>query len=280
MRKRREWRRLAEFAPEDVLPYAGPTSTPKYYADLQGREWPVKMCSHRYGTFQTSLSCACCGITGSVMILEYQLRGNMGDPEFKKPHFNLYAVTQDGLILMTKDHIVPRSEGGEDILSNYQTMCVLCNSLKGSDQVDMEVVRERRKQYDEQPRSPKGKNSPATVDLITCITDEHKAAFWANIQKSDDCWLWVGSLYKRGCPYFTIRRRHGVHSISFASRSGKARRRKKGIDAFRAAYYLTMGEFPQRGVWQVACRNRLCCNPAHMGMELEFRRHAAQRTVS
>ena len=35
-------------------------------------------------------------------------------------------------ILMTKDHILPRSKGGIDDISNYQTMCKLCNEAKGN----------------------------------------------------------------------------------------------------------------------------------------------------
>jgi len=274
---RRTMMRLRALAPEDVLPYATPTSPPKYYADLQGREWPIKMCSHRYGTFRTSLSCACCGITGSVMILEWQdpyitkkqNRGHDFDSEFCKPHFNLYAVTTDGLVLMTKDHIIPRSRGGGDALSNYQTMCELCNALKGSDQVDMETIRERRTLYDEQPQLPRiKKKSPSTADLVGLIGEEHRDAFWANIQRTVGCWLWQGPAPKRGFPRFSIRRRHGVYYISFAARRrGRRSHKRSGMNAHAAAYYLTMGELPQRGIWQTVCRNRMCCNPAHMGVE-------------
>lgn len=31
---------------------------------------------------------------------------------------------------MTKDHIMPKSKGGADSLSNYQTMCLPCNEAK------------------------------------------------------------------------------------------------------------------------------------------------------
>lgn len=44
------------------------------------------------------------------------------------PHLNLYCA--DG-VMMTKDHIVPRSKGGADVLSNFQPMCSRCNESKG-----------------------------------------------------------------------------------------------------------------------------------------------------
>ena len=257
-------RRLAVFTPEDVLSYADPKASRKDYPDLEGREWSVKMCSQRYSTFQRSLSCACCGITGSVMILEWQLRGDSSDPKVLQPHFNLYAVTPDGLVLMTKDHILPKSQGGQDSLDNYQTMCELCNSIKGADQVGVDTVRERRKLYDARR---KGKGERSTAELLDCITKEHEDAFWSNIRRSDGCWLWVGPTPSRGFPRFTVRFRNWVCSVTsqqLRTRQG----RKMGLFAYMVAHYLTVGELPQQGMWPV-CRNRLCCNPAHIGVELD-----------
>jgi 5-methylcytosine-specific restriction endonuclease McrA len=45
---------------------------------------------------------------------------------------NLYAI-KDGLeVLMTSDHIIPRSKGGPTILENLQPMCHICNGRKGN----------------------------------------------------------------------------------------------------------------------------------------------------
>ena len=46
---------------------------------------------------------------------------------------NLYAINEKGEeVLMTKDHIEPKSLGGKNSLNNYQTMCTICNCEKGS----------------------------------------------------------------------------------------------------------------------------------------------------
>ena len=79
--------------------------------------------SLRYATFyQKGCTCATCGKVGTHFELD------PGDNSSRR-HFNLYA--EDGT-LMTKDHIVPKKHGGEDIISNMQTMCVYCNSAKGA----------------------------------------------------------------------------------------------------------------------------------------------------
>lgn len=46
------------------------------------------------------------------------------------PHLNLYCA--DG-VMMTKDHVVPKSKGGPDVLDNFQPMCARCNERKGDE---------------------------------------------------------------------------------------------------------------------------------------------------
>jgi hypothetical protein len=65
------------------------------------------------------------------------------------PHFNLYAALPDGSrILMTKDHIVPKSCGGEDADGNFQTMCTTCNNLKSNYKLSIDRVRRLRAALD------------------------------------------------------------------------------------------------------------------------------------
>lgn len=87
----------------------------------------IKGNSQRLQTFFTKgIKCSCCGIEGKYFAKEKR-------PKDVSYHLNLYAVDKSGNeVLMTKDHIVPKSKGGKDYIDNYQTMCVRCNKEKGN----------------------------------------------------------------------------------------------------------------------------------------------------
>lgn len=128
---------LNTFNLNDVLPflvcpykqYATIEQIRRDYPDHHGHIHSVNIKSYRLWTFLVhGISCVSCGIHGKFFSME-QDRGNKSGP----PHFNLYAIDDDQQsILMTKDHIIPVSKGGRNIQSNFQTMCTICNNLKGS----------------------------------------------------------------------------------------------------------------------------------------------------
>ena len=89
---------------------------------IQGKK--IRRKSLRYMTFyQKGCKCVSCGKQGT----HFKLDGSNDNPE--RMHFNLYA---DDDTLMTKDHIIPRSRGGQDHVDNLQPMCVDCNVRKGN----------------------------------------------------------------------------------------------------------------------------------------------------
>ncbi len=92
----------------------------------------ANMNSSRLLTFlQSGLKCHGCGIEGKFFALERDIKQPYGSKD--KYHFNLYAVLEDGSeVLMTKDHIIPKGRGGANRLKNYQTMCIVCNNVKGA----------------------------------------------------------------------------------------------------------------------------------------------------
>jgi 5-methylcytosine-specific restriction endonuclease McrA len=104
--------------------------------DARGNIFDVKAVSYRLELFKQNPKCVACHRVGNLWVLEAHRR-------FETPHLNLYHIqeeedpewkklTKDGLVLMTKDHIIPRSKGGPTTLENLQTMCSICNGKKGN----------------------------------------------------------------------------------------------------------------------------------------------------
>ena len=108
----------------------------------------AKMNPQRFFLFRENNFCVCCGAEGDRLLVE------MRDAD-KSPHLNLYAGGLDGLTLMTRDHIQPKSLGGCDHLSNYQTMCSVCNSLKGHSNIRLSELASLRRFYDANRGKPK-----------------------------------------------------------------------------------------------------------------------------
>jgi hypothetical protein len=77
------------------------------------------------------------------------------NPGDSSPHFNLYAEEDARLILMTKDHILAKSKGGQDVLENFQTMCAICNNLKGNYDLNLDHCRELRCLHNNQNKLPR-----------------------------------------------------------------------------------------------------------------------------
>jgi hypothetical protein len=103
------------------------TDENKNSSDIEVEGFKVHPASLRYMTFyQKGTKCICCGKEGTYFQLDADRNGANADT---RRHFNLYA--EDGT-LMTKDHIIPKSKGGRDHVSNMQTMCTPCNKAKGA----------------------------------------------------------------------------------------------------------------------------------------------------
>jgi|GEM_PF-5593622 len=78
--------------------------------------------------FDNSLSCPVCGLEASFWAL--QRSGN------RPYHLNLWGLDAElKPRLFTKDHVVPKSKGGANHLSNYKTMCMRCNGKKADKEV-------------------------------------------------------------------------------------------------------------------------------------------------
>lgn len=95
---------------------------------IDGQDYRCWLDSIRLRMFlEKGISCVKCGCVGEYYLAEFN--GNI------HPCLNLYA---SGRMLMTKDHIFPRSKGGSNRLDNLQTMCTRCNQMK-SDTIEERI---------------------------------------------------------------------------------------------------------------------------------------------
>lgn len=122
--------KVADFRPEDVLPFIVLNPPKGVEKDRVYAGYRVAMDSLRYHCFAASLACGKCGLTGNVMRLEYN------DTDKTRPadraHFNLYCVREGHEdVMLTKDHIQPKSKGGKDTIGNLRTYCGPCNWERG-----------------------------------------------------------------------------------------------------------------------------------------------------
>lgn len=140
--------RLLSLEPQEFLKYVDKDNKAKEFV-VDGVTYNIRMDTSRYFVFKNSIECAACGIKGTKIILEI----NQND---KSPHFNLYAEENGKLVLMTKDHVLPRSKGGKNEMSNYKTLCAICNNLKGNDESLMdEHIKTLRIFYNENKNLPR-----------------------------------------------------------------------------------------------------------------------------
>jgi hypothetical protein len=73
-------------------------------------------------------ACVKCGLKGNHFYIERHKKDLAS-----KYSLNLYALTEDGFeVMMTWDHIIPKSLGGSNRLWNAQCMCQKCNAAKGN----------------------------------------------------------------------------------------------------------------------------------------------------
>jgi hypothetical protein len=124
-------RKEKHYALSDVLPLVRLDLTKREgkqeKVDFDGIK--INMASDRYKCFVVSgTNCKECGLEGKYFRLE-QLKAQPGNDAW---HFNLYGLDNKGKeVLITKDHIIPTSKGGKNDVENYQTLCYLCNMIKG-----------------------------------------------------------------------------------------------------------------------------------------------------
>lgn len=80
------------------------------------------------------IKCWRCGVEADRWIVEKHPRDLVG-----RPVLNLYASGEKGVVLMTRDHIIPKSLGGIDDNANLRPGCSDCNSDRGNEITDEDI---------------------------------------------------------------------------------------------------------------------------------------------
>jgi hypothetical protein len=83
---------------------------------------------------------------------------------------------------------------------------------------------------------------PVAPEPRTCLPDAVR--FWARVDRSGECWLWLGSHHEFGYGWFWANGR--------------------SWNAHRVAWELTNGVIPSGRVVMHTCDNPPCVNPAHL----------------
>lgn len=110
-------------APEIIMPLIRASVSEHERIPFLGH-W-IRFGSFRLQTYLKGLVCVDCGLVGTHFSIDRSASGSI--------HLNLWAIdTQGDELLMTSDHILPKSRGGSDLAINRQPMCESCNFRKGN----------------------------------------------------------------------------------------------------------------------------------------------------
>ena len=75
----------------------------------------------------TPIRCWCCGCQADRWVVDKGANDHVG-----LPVLNLYGLANKKLVLINRDHIIPRSLGGIDDNENLRAACEVCNSERGN----------------------------------------------------------------------------------------------------------------------------------------------------
>ena len=126
---------IAVFPADEILRFAVLPKHRKTFV-INGISYKVNMSYEKYIMFIKNKTCVCCGVKGEYMVLQKK-------PSDISPHFNLYGLKNGKHVLMTKDHIIPKSKGGKNGFYNLRTMCEICNSVRGNEYLTMDQLLEK-----------------------------------------------------------------------------------------------------------------------------------------
>jgi HNH endonuclease len=125
-------RKGRKYSPEEILPRVKfPSSLRVPREDLDGDQ--INFGTLRLQTFcAKGITCRACGLRGLFFVKEKHRTGE------RYYHLSLYALKNGQEVMLTRDHIIPKSRKGKDTLANSQPLCFNCNQEKGNNSLPEE----------------------------------------------------------------------------------------------------------------------------------------------
>lgn len=121
---------LKQYSLEEISQLIKQNAAPKLFT-INGITYRVKVGTDRLMVLNRTPYCVQCGLKGNAWLLQQQAQ----HADRMVAQLNLWYVdpiNPSTNCLMTIDHVIPRSKGGSDHISNLQTMCVEDNLKKAA----------------------------------------------------------------------------------------------------------------------------------------------------
>lgn len=152
-------------------------STKSISLSVDGKDYDIKLKAQKYRVFKENMKCVVCGLEISKVFLESH------PPDALTLSF--YGVDKDNLVLFTKDHIHPKSLGGKDHFSNYQTMCCTCNSIKSNYNLNLTDIKKLRNKFEDNSSIKKRAMDKDFLDLRKKLSKPFVPLKYKNLKNYD-----------------------------------------------------------------------------------------------
>ena len=224
--------RAKKFSLEEILPIIG---SPHYKLTYTSRHKEVKV-KVKVNTARMLLmireqQCAACLLQGEYFWLEKS--------GYYPLHLNLYGKHGNKEIMLTADHILPKSLGGTLAQENLQMLCEKCNSCKGHKQIsNWEILTRRFNSNREFYECVLERYKTQKPELVSMVTEAYQIS--RRKKKKQKMILFQ----KKQMQYTTKQMREFVEEISFPREFGTIEN-KRARDYVAEEFFVVTGEKPR-----------------------------------
>lgn len=129
-----KYHKYCRYELNEILPFIG-EKTKKLIIPNSGKSHSVRLDPKRLLLILNNTKCKCCNLQGTHFWLERNGRD---------PHLNFYGTNSNGHeVMLTADHIIPKSKGGPHELYNMQLLCERCNQKKSDKIIPIDQLQKK-----------------------------------------------------------------------------------------------------------------------------------------